>query len=277
MEPTKAFEHEMVQSDTNTVNTVDDVVTDGSEGRAEDRAQDLAQLLNAGAAFAETLAAMYFKPLTQQQIDALADQNLTDFMGLDEDFDRGINDIVHYLRRRNTGTRQQLACDFTSAFVGTKTYEGKSAVPYESVFTSEDGLMCQGSYHEVIATYKREGLQKDDGLNIPDDHLSYMLEFIGVMARRSADEIIKTDLASAQHDLETVDRFIDVHILSWFDEFDARARLLIETRFYRGVLSMTKGYLTFMRDFVERTIDEMKAIQTSHISTSCPPDIQTAR
>ena len=210
------------------------------------------EALDSCASFAETLAAFYFEPLRQDQIDALAERGLEAFRGLNEDFDRGINDITRCLRRRNTGTRQQLACDFTSAFVGTKTWEGKSAVPYESVFTSEDGLLCQGSYHDVVRAFRNEGLRKDDGLNIPDDHISYLLQFVAVLTRRAGEAVATGDSANARHDLDTARTFMSEHILSWFDEFNARACLLIETRFYRGVLSMTKGFLTFLYDFESR-------------------------
>lgn len=214
-----------------------------------------AEALRACAAFADMLSALYFKTLTQGQIDALARQDLSAYRGLNEDFDAGINDIERYLRRRNTGTRQQLACDFTSAFVGTKTYEGKSAVPYESVFTSEEGLLCQGSYHDVIALYRREGLEKDDGLHIPDDHLSYMLEFVGVLERRAAECLDGGDADAAGHDLKVADDFVRTHMLSWFDAFADRARLVLQTRFYRGVLSLTRGYLAFVRDLFGEALD----------------------
>lgn len=231
---------------------------DTMDGMQEERCER-AQSLRACADFAETLSSLYFKPLTQEQIDALAQQDLEAFKGLDAQFDQGINDITRYLRKRNTGTRQQLACDFTSAFVGTKTYEGKSAVPYESVFTSEDGLLCQQAYHDVVAEYRREGLEKDDGLDIPDDHLSYLLAFTGALMRRAADALESGDSEGARHDLETVADFVDTHILSWFDSFRERCGLLLQTRFYRGVLAMTRGYLDFEQDFLRRTLAAVPA------------------
>ncbi len=211
--------------------------------------RDSIQTMRACASFADMLSGLLFRPLTQEQIDSLATRGLSDFMGLNGDFDKGINDISRFLRRRNTGTRQQLACDYTSAFIGTKTYEGKSAVPYESVFTSEDGLLCQRSFHEVLATYRREGFEKDDDLNIPEDHLSYMLEFVSVMILRAIDEIKAGDqrgIDDARQDLAAVREFVHEHILSWYGEFQERANLLLGTRFYRGVLSMGKGFLEFL-------------------------------
>ena len=228
----------------------------GQDACDDDQTRALTQILAACSRLAQTLSALYFKTLSQEQIDNLANQDLSAFKGINADIDSGLNDIARYLRRRNTGTRQQLACDFTSAFVGTKTYEGKSAVPYESVFTSEDGLMCQQAYHDVVAIYAREGLKKDDGLHIPDDHLSYMLEFVGVLLDRAASALEKGDDEAAAHDLTCVRDFVDEHMLSWFDEFAQRAQLLLETRFYRGVLSMTRGFLTFVRDTADEATRE---------------------
>ncbi len=228
----------------------------GKEACGDDQRRALTQTLAACSQLAQTLSALFFKTLTQEQIDVLAQQDLSAFADLNEDFDRGLNDIARYLRRRNTGTRQQLACDFTSAFVGTKTYEGKSAVPYESVFTSEDGLLCQQAYHNIVALYAREGLKKDDGLHIPDDHLSYMLEFTGVLLDRAAAAIEASDIEAARHNLACIHEFVETHMLSWFDAFAQRAQLLLETRFYRGVLYLTRGFLTFTLDVTNDALEE---------------------
>gem|GEM_PF-5051037 len=40
--------------------------------------------------------------------------------------------------------------------------------------------------------------------------------------------------------------FLADHILSWFDTFQDLALLLLETRFYRGVLKISKGF--FLED-----------------------------
>ena len=99
----------------------------GQEACDNDQKRALTQTLAACSQLAQTLSALFFKTLTQEQIDALAQQDLSAFADLNEDFDRGLNDIVRYLRRRNTGTRQQLACDFTSAFVVHARVCGRSS------------------------------------------------------------------------------------------------------------------------------------------------------
>ena len=101
-------------------------------------------------------------PLTAEQVEAMAGQDFSAYAELNEDFADGVNDITRYLRKRNTGTRDEMAVDFTGTFTGIKTYEGKTAVPYKSVFTSEDGLMYQEGFREVYHAFKAEAIKKRD-------------------------------------------------------------------------------------------------------------------
>ena len=90
-------------------------------------------------------------------------------MLVNELFADGVNDITRYLRKRNSGTRQALAVDFTSAFAGTSSWKGRYAVPYESVHTSEEGLMFQDAYHEVFQLYKANHVAKAEGYDFPHE------------------------------------------------------------------------------------------------------------
>ena len=54
------------------------------------------------------LAQVYFKPLSQEQIDALAQADLAALaVGDASPFADGYNDVYRYLRRMNTGTRMK--------------------------------------------------------------------------------------------------------------------------------------------------------------------------
>lgn len=206
---------------------------------------NLVAALEGRAQFFSLIASLFYRPLTQEQIDNIAAMDLSAYAGLNETFDSGINDMSRYLRKRNTGTREQLATDFTSTFIGTKTYEGKSAVPYESVFTNEDGLMCQESFHQVRATYRKAAFRKREGDSIPDDHMGYMCEFISVLSKRAASEIEAGNTEAAARDLTLTRDFLNQHILSWYDQLAERASHIVSTRFYRGVLSLAEGYFAF--------------------------------
>jgi TorA maturation chaperone TorD len=225
----------------------------------EEVAVPFADVLQSRAAFYEMLASFFFTPLTQDQIDEMAGQDFSAYEDINDEFSAGLNDIRRYLRKRNTGSRQELACDFTSAFAGTKTYNGLAAVPYESVFTSEDGLLCRESYHEVYAAYKHEALRKREGLNFPEDHLSFMCQFMAILSRRTSQRLTDDDYEGALDDLRVSRDFLHDHILSWYAAFRERALLLVQTRFYRGVLALGAGYFAFDAEVLDDLVAEVES------------------
>ncbi|KAB1648536.1 molecular chaperone TorD family protein [Adlercreutzia muris] len=204
------------------------------------------EALKGRAAFYDLLAAIYFRPLTAEQIENIANLDMSEYADMNELFAEGANDISRYLRRRHSGTRQELAVDFTSAFAGTQSWKGRYAVPYESVHTSEEGLMFQDAYHEVFQLYKQNHVAKAEGYDFPHDHLSFMCEFMVVLSDRIAAAIEAGDDAGALEQVNVSAAFLHDHILSWFDTFQELALLLLETRFYRGVLKISKGF--FLED-----------------------------
>lgn len=220
----------------------------------------IASALEGRAAFYDAVAALYYKPLTQEQIDRIADGGLGAFADTSELVAEGLHDMERAVAKRHSGTRQELAVDFTGAFAGTSSWKGRYATPYESVFTSEEGLLFQDSYHEVHRLYRENGVRKGAGFDFPDDHLSYICEFQAVLARRAVEAL---DAGDAERALEQVRRSQAVlrdHVLSWFDDFEATALLLVKTRFYRGVLKMTKGFFLFDAGVLEDLAEELERL-----------------
>ena len=211
--------------------------------------EDMIAALKGRAAFYDLLAAIYFRPLTAEQIDNIAEMDWSEYADVNELFADGVNDITRYLRKRNSGTRQALAVDFTSAFAGTSSWKGRYAVPYESVHTSEEGLMFQDAYHEVFQLYKANHVAKAEGYDFPHDHLSFMCEFLVVLSDRIIAALEAGDDAEALRQVRVSRAFLADHILSWFDTFQDLALLLLETRFYRGVLKISKGFSSRMPSF----------------------------
>ena len=219
---------------------------------------DLRAVLEARASFYETLASLYFKPLTQKQIDAMAAADFSAYADVNDVFAEGLNDMARYLRRRNSGTRQELAVDFTGAFAGTSAYEGKTAVPYKSVFTSDKGLMYQEGYQEVFTAFKHEAVKRRAGLDWPDDHLSFMCQFMAILSRRASRALEQGDVSGAVHDLEASREFLERHMASWFTDFASLASRLLSTRFYRGVLKVTEGFFKLDGETVADLLDEVR-------------------
>ena len=132
------------------------------------------------------LARLFFKPLTQEEIDALVVSGFAEAAWAGTDAcDEGCNDIARYLRRRNTGTREELACDFTSAFYGTITVEGRTAMPYESLFRFGGTQLMGVPQGEVYREFKANRVRVPAGLDVPEDHLSFMFDYLALLCDRA--------------------------------------------------------------------------------------------
>lgn len=218
---------------------------------------DMEDALVGRASFYDLLAALYFKPLREDQLDGIASLDLSAYADVNQDFADGLNDIARSLAKRTSATRQDFAVDFTGAFAGTSTWEGKCAVPYESVFTSDDGLMFQDSFHEVYRIFRENSVERAPGYDFPDDHLSFMCEFLSMLSTKAANALRAGDLQAAREDIELSRDFLQEHILSWFDDFEDLAMKLLKTRFYRGVLKVSKGFFQFDLDVTEDLLEEL--------------------
>lgn len=223
---------------------------------------DIIAALQGRAVFYDLLAYLYFRPLTAEQIENIAVMDMSAYDGINDAMSEGFNDMHRYLNKRNTGTRQELAVDFTATFAGTSSWKGCYATPYESVFTSEDGLMCREAYHEVYTLFRQNGVALADGYDYPDDHLSFMCEFLSVISHRTIDALNAGDYNTALENMNLSKDFVNDHILSWFDKFAELASLMLTTRFYRGVLKASKGF--FVEDMglvasIAVTLEEMIA------------------
>ena len=218
--------------------------------------ETLIEVLEGRSSFYSFLAGFYFKPLTQEQIDEMAAKDFSGFDEVDPLLASGFNDITRFLRKRNTGTRQMLAIDFTSSFGGTQTYKGRVAVPYASVFLSVEGLLNQEPRNEVFRIFKRNRLRVADE-KIPVDHLSFMFEFLATMSERAITHIKEGKDSEACLCLTESRGLITDYILTWFSDFAELANLLIEARFYRGVLRVTEGYLLMDLQTIDDLLEEL--------------------
>jgi putative dimethyl sulfoxide reductase chaperone len=219
---------------------------------------ELIEVVKNRAAFYRTLSSLYFNTLTQEQIDRLAETDFSAF-GADEPLlIAGFDDMRRYLRKRNTGTRQELAVDFTSTFLGSQTYEGRTATPYESVFRSESGQLMQEPRNEVYRTFKKAAIKLKEGVDLPEDHLSFEFEFVAILCDRIVEALNDADADGAIRILKSQRTFIEDHILSWFDDLAEMASKILQTRFYRGVLKITKGCLAVDMEAIPDLIAELK-------------------
>lgn len=143
-------------------------------------------------------------------------------------------------------TQDALACDFARTFLAVGARTGNAAAPYESVFTSETGLMMQEARDEVRTTYRAHGLMPridGDQTDFPEDYLPLELEFMALLSLRLGDELACGNAADARRTLDDQRAFYTAHLVNWYGDFSQRARGTARTPFYAGLLDFAGAYL----------------------------------
>lgn len=200
---------------------------------------------------------LFQAPLSNSEIAALVSADFVQRAKALEDDNpvkRGFNDMGRSLKRRNSATRQTLATDFTMCFDGMgETSDHKVATLYESVFTSEEGLLCRDAYHQVHRIFKQEGVRFGAGMNLPDDHVSFELGFMAHLAQKGENALYAGDADEAARAIEQSRSFIHDHLQNWIHDWSKVALELLETRFYRGVMEAFEGFI----DASAETLDEL--------------------
>lgn len=210
------------------------------------------EYLGEAAGFLRTLASVLYKELSQEQIDALAE---IDFMPLREstenpDLARGFYDLGRYLHRRGIDARHDLAVEYARIFLSAGvTSDDKCAAPYESVFTSPEGLLMQDARDDVVRVYRSQGFEVDKSLNDIEDHLAFELQFLAGMAERTRQALLDGEPVDAL--LHVQIEFIDEHILNWIDALATRVANVAESAFYPAIMRIIKGYVVEHRAILQ--------------------------
>ena len=204
---------------------------------------------------------LFLEPLTDDEVEALAGMELEKAAadmpeGL---LASGFNDMGRGLHRRHTGTVRLLSTDWTMAFDGVRSYEGLVATPFASIFAGsiigENAILFQEPRTNDLRVYRAEGVLADPDLHLPEDHLSFELSFMADMSERMAAALAAGNAAEALRLIDVSEDFRANHILAWYPQFFDLATKLVETRFYRGVLRATYGYL----ELDGETLSELRA------------------
>jgi len=144
------------------------------------------------------------------------------------------------LSRTNDDQVTELAVDFARLFLGAAV---DGAFPYESVYTSDYGLIMQDAHEEMLALYRQAGLERAEGLSEPEDHIALQFEYMGhqcqqtISALQHKDDDRFGELIRSQRD------FLKQHLLSWVDRLGADIERLARTDFYRSAAKITNRWL----------------------------------
>jgi len=221
---------------------------------------ELSEVLKGRASAYRMFSRLFLKPLREEDIEELVamdfiarSQTLEDSSLLAE----GFNDMGRGLLKRNSGTRQTLATDYTMCYDGVATVSDEVAAPYASVFLSEKALLYQEPRHKVYELFCNEGIKLKATVDLPEDHLSFELEFLAVLSDNALIALESRDLAETRRNLELSREFINEHILTWIDLLSERANKILTTRFYRGVSKAVRGYLDLDLETIDDILEDL--------------------
>jgi TorA specific chaperone len=133
-------------------------------------------------------------------------------------------------------------------FYGAGGYE--SASPYRSIYSSEQGLLCQHATAEMERVLCQHRLRLEDKVCEPSDHLSIQLEVMSQLAYRLAEAAELKNGMPATLQTEQAD-FLANQLLSWLPDFVKRVAEVDDLGFHAGlarvlvaVLDQDHAYLT---------------------------------
>lgn len=138
---------------------------------------------------------------------------------------------------------ERLAVVFDRAFFGMGPRTAQKAFPYESVYTSEGGLMMQDAYAEVRRVYRDAQFTKNPDFKEPEDHLAVELAFMAALCDRAAEALRAGDRDAAEETLRAQATFLEAHLLNWIGGFCADVQASAEEGFYFELAVFTKAFL----------------------------------
>jgi TorA maturation chaperone TorD len=201
------------------------------------------------------LASLFFKELSEEQIRRIVAQDYQNLSAMNDQIVEGIVDIKAALHRIHSGTREDLAVDYAHTFLAAgSTRNEKRASPYESLYTSDQGLLYQEAQADVYKIMHREHLEPKVRLHTPEDHVSFECEFMAQLSVRTGKALADKDVTEARRLLDRQTSFLSEHLLNWADDFLASVLACCRTRFYAGVTKVYVGYVRLDRDVLRDCI-----------------------
>lgn len=217
---------------------------------------DMVDFFEGSATTYQFLSQAMFKELNDDAIAALAAGEWPENTG-NAKLDSGYAMMRRYFAFAASDARTQLACEYARVFLaaGVYTKKRRTAVPYESVFTSEEHIVMQDSRDDVLARYLEDGFQVNPELHEPEDHLAFELEYLSTMSERAAKLAEAGDGRGLARNVQRQIDFIDKHLLNWVGDLRDVAKEYAKLTFYMGMLLVIEGTLEESRAVLVEVLD----------------------
>lgn len=156
---------------------------------------------------------------------------------------QGLNTMATCVKDFNESVEDVLACDYARIFLASGRYEGKAAVPYESIYTSEEQILMQEARDQVRALFREAGVMPGAGTTVPEDYLPYEFEFMALLNDRLVEALESGDAERAADLAKRQQAFLNDHLLNWMDDLLEDVDRMAQTEFYHALADTIRGFL----------------------------------
>lgn len=163
----------------------------------------------------------------------------------------------NYFNQPKLDVLTELAIDYATVFLGAGIADGTVAYPYESVYTSPERLIMQDARDKVLALYREKGLDKNEALDIPEDHVGLELEFMAYLCHEAKDAMTLKDWSAVAMSLQMQKDFLEHHLLNWMSAFCDDIQKCSHVDFYKAIGKITYGYLHLDKQIIHYLSDTL--------------------
>ena len=216
----------------------------------QDKAAQLAKMNERRSAVYGLMARLYNVEVDAALLDELRGRSFPSDTG-NADVDKGYGLIARFMSNVWDNTLTELAVDYVRTFIGHGMDMYSAAYPYESVYTSKTRLLMQEARDEVMALYHAAGIVKADSWKEGEDHIALELEYMQILAGRTASALREGREEEAVSALKMQRNFIEDHLGAWSPMFTADGKKYAKTDLYQGLAYLTDGFLAEDRAFLD--------------------------
>lgn len=203
--------------------------------------QELAGLMDSRANVYKALSRSYLKEIDEVFAKEFSEEFC--FESSSEDLANALGAAKTALQGADDAALEQLAVDFDRVFFGMGPLTARHAFPYESVYTSDRGIMMQDAYAQVVKVYREQHLAKDKDFKEPEDHIAVELAFMATLAERTATFLREGLEEAAEETVLQQIAFAQGHLLNWLDRFCIDLAEAASGTFYEHIAHFTKLFV----------------------------------
>lgn len=161
--------------------------------------------------------------------------------------DTALNDVFAKVREEIAACDavgiEDAAVDFNRVFFGMGPLAAEKAFPYESVYTSDGGLMMQDAYSAVVVEYREAGFAKDPEFTEPEDHIAVELSYMAARCKLAVCALSHGDEKQAEEQLLAQRAFLRSHLGEWVERFAADVKRAAQMPLYADVAACLVAFL----------------------------------